>query len=75
MRNKHLITLIAGVALVNLSACSLISDDLLVENKPYLAKPQTNPVPDEMYGSSYVTTPDSMTNRFSYYGLEHAEKD
>ena len=57
----------------SLSACSLVSESLLVKNKAHLQNPSTNPVPAEMTGSSYVMTPGSMKNRFSYYGLEHAE--
>lgn len=71
----RVLTGLLGLILVTgLSACSLVSESLLVKNKTSLQKPQTNPVPAEMKGSHMVYTPSSMTNRFSYYGLAHAEK-
>ena len=71
---KVLTGLLGLVIMTGLSACSLVSESLLVKNKASLQKPQTNPVPTEMKGSYMVYTPQSMTNRFSYYGLAHAEK-
>jgi len=62
-----------GLLLLSLSACNLVSESLLVKNKTQLQKPSINPVPADMKGSYVVMTPDSMTNRFSYYGIEHAE--
>ena len=70
---KLLSGLLAGLLLAGLSACSLVSESLLVKNKAHLQNPATNPVPADMKGHSYVMTPQSMKNRFSYYGLEHAE--
>lgn len=55
------------------AGCNLVSESLLVQNKPALENPPINPVPNDMKGSPLVTTPPSMKNRFSYYGLEHAE--
>ncbi|MEZ5589549.1 MAG: hypothetical protein R3F53_02085 [Gammaproteobacteria bacterium] len=71
---KVLTGLLSVVIVTGLSACSLVSESLLVKNKASLQKPQTNPVPAEMKGSYMVSTPQGMTNRFSYYGLAHAEK-
>ena len=70
---KLLTGLMSVWMLIGLSACSLVSESLLVKNKPYLEKPPVNSVPANMKGRSYVSTPMSMKNRFSYYGLEHAE--
>lgn len=72
IRNPLLVLILTGLALTA-SGCTLVSDTLLVKNKPHLVNPQTNPVPEHMRGSYYVSTPESMKNRFSYYGLEHAE--
>ncbi|MDX1607322.1 MAG: hypothetical protein R3202_14110 [Candidatus Competibacterales bacterium] len=55
------------------SGCTYVSESLLVRNKPQLQQPPINPIPDEMRGSYVNTTPQSMKNRFSYYGLDHAE--
>jgi hypothetical protein len=55
------------------TGCTLVSESLLVENKPELQNPPINPVPDAMLGQPMVATPRSMKNRFSYYGLDHAE--
>jgi hypothetical protein len=61
------------VAATLATGCTLISESLLVDNKPALQNPPINPIPDTMIGQPMVATPRSMTNRFSYYGLEHAE--
>ena len=67
----------AGTALLVAASlatgCTLVSESLLVENKPELQNPPINPVPDDMIGQPVVATPQSMTNRFSYYGIDHAE--
>ena len=61
---------VLGVAL---SGCNYVSESLLVKNKPHLEKPRFNPIPPELRGEKRVMTPQSMKNRFSYYGLDHAE--
>ncbi len=61
------------IAVALSGGCALVSESLLVENKPHLQNPPINPVPDTMKGQPVVTTPRSMKNRFSYYGIDHAE--
>lgn len=61
------------IALTLAGGCTLVSESLLVGNKPHLQNPPINPVPDALKGQPMVTTPRSMKNRFSYYGLDHAE--
>ncbi len=72
LRKPLLIITCAGLVLAA-GGCTLVSETLLVQNKPHLVNPQTHPVPDDMRGGHIVSTPMSMKNRFSYYGLEHAE--
>ena len=70
---KLLTSLFGGLVLTSLSACNYVSESLLVKNKAHLQNPPSNAVPADMQGSYYVATPQSMKNRFSYYGLDHAE--
>lgn len=64
---------IIALSSVLLAGCNLVSESLLVKNKSYLENPPSNSVPAPMQGTSYVSTPQSMKNRFSYYGIDHAE--
>lgn len=72
IRKPLSVLILTGFALAA-SGCTLVSETLLIPNKPHLVNPQTQPVPEHMRGSPIVATPRSMKNRFSYYGLEHAE--
>lgn len=54
------------------TGCTLVSDSLLVKNKPYLEKPPINPVPPALVGSYWNPTPAALKNDgFDYYGLNH----
>lgn len=70
---KILTALLISLLAFSFSGCTYVSSALLVKNKPELAKPQFNSVPANMKGSPLVFTPRTMKNRFSYYGLDHAE--
>lgn len=61
------------IAIALSGGCALVSESLLVDNKPHLHNPPINPVPGALKGQPMVTTPRSMKNRFSYYGIDHAE--
>ncbi len=73
MLYQRLLIITCASAVLVASGCTLVSETLLVQNKPHLVNPQTHPVPEDMRGGHIVRTPMSMKNRFSYYGLEHAE--
>ena len=66
-------SLLGSIVLTSLCACNAVSESLLVKNKAHLQNPPSNAIPANMQGSPTVSTPQSMTNRFSYYGLTHAE--
>lgn len=73
MQHPALLLIAVASLTVASSGCTLVSDTLLVTNKPHLVNPEVQPVPEHMRGNPVVTTPASMKNRFSYYGLDHAE--
>ncbi len=61
------------ISLPLLGGCTYAGESLLVQDKAHLRNPPINPIPDAMRGQPMVATPQSMRNRFSYYGLDHAE--
>jgi hypothetical protein len=65
--------LLGAIVLTSLGACNAVSESLLVKNKAHLQNPPSNAIPANMQSNTIVSTPQSMTNRFSYYGLTHAE--